>query len=121
MLCFSNSILFPEKLLEKAGVFGNYDGISVHALIVRVLYRLRGEQTLKVGAIRTHWDSISSSEIPNLDRSRREERILRYTLIKRLPVVHVGEPINLKYARYRTELDKLVGGIIVHEQLPVLH
>lgn len=73
---FANPMRFPKTLLEKAGIPGNYDKMSLHACIAWVNSTLPGEETLKLGVSCTHCGPTFSASIPARDRREREKRIM---------------------------------------------
>lgn len=72
---FADQMRFPKKLLESAGIPGSYEKMPANASMEQMHSTLSVEGALKLGSIRTHRNTTLESLIPDLDTTKREERI----------------------------------------------
>lgn len=73
---------FPKKLLNSEELPVHYARISLHVFMSWAHSTLRGEEVLKAGLNRAHWNPNFNSRISDQDRKEREEGFLPYTSTK---------------------------------------
>lgn len=82
----------------------NYGRLSLYAFIARVHSTFYGEEALKLGLNRTHWDPDSNSAISSGDIKERKERFAQYASTKTLLEDHTKKPVSMRYGFYRVLL-----------------
>lgn len=71
------------KMLEKVKLPGNYDGVSIHALLAWVHLKFCAKEAPKYSGYRMHWDPIVNSAISDWDRREREQEVGDTHLLRR--------------------------------------